>query len=182
MRQSWISPRLWCTAHSGARTEHQIRVLSWRALWWYQALFLLESTGYLSRKISVEMSREEKIWLGATLEQLTLHIKESAIHLPLAFVANPFFHFPGGEIEQASEQTSAPGVSKKRSRRGRGWEGQESRHTPTSYSLLFRTRSQLRPLMMKLGCKCLRIGLLQMQNAWQLSTVAILGFQLKLMS
>ena len=146
MRQSWISPRLWCTAHSGARIEHQIRVLSWRALWWYQALFWLESTGYQSRKISVEMSGEEKIWLGATPGQLTLHIKESAIQLPLAFVADAFFHFPGGEIEQASEQTSAPGVSKKRSKRERGWGGKESCHTPTPYSLFCRTRSQLRSL------------------------------------
>jgi len=63
--------------------------------------------------------------------------------LPLAFVADAFFHFPGGEIEQASEQTSAHWVSKKRRKRGRGWGGKESCHTPTPYSLFFGTRSQL---------------------------------------
>ena len=107
MRQSWISPRLWCTAHSGARTEHQIRVLSWRALWWYQALFWLESTGYQSRKISVEMSREEKIWLGATPGQLTLHIKDFCYTLATSLRSRrlfPFFRRWNRASERANER------------------------------------------------------------------------------
>jgi len=34
--------------------------------------------------------------------------------------AKETFHFPGGELEHASEQTSAPGVSKKMGRSGEG--------------------------------------------------------------
>jgi len=34
--------------------------------------------------------------------------------------AKETFHFPGGELEHASEQTSAPAVSKKMGRSGEG--------------------------------------------------------------
>jgi len=77
-------------------------------------------------------------------------------HTFLACLAAASFPFPGGEIEQASEQAgeqgSAPGVSKKsgrsgegRARRGRGWEEKGIR-SPLFLPLLllFQIRSQFR--------------------------------------
>ena len=68
--------------------------------------------------------------------EITFHQGNSHDSNSLAYAADFHFHFPGGEIEQASEQANLPDVSKKRGS-GRGVSTFSTTLTTTPFSLFF---------------------------------------------
>ena len=85
----------------------------------------------------IEMSREEKIWLGATPGQLTLHIKESAIQLPLAFVADAFSIFQTVKSSKRASKRARLGWAKKGGKEGGAGEERNLAIPPTPTPYFF---------------------------------------------